>query len=59
MDRTRVYYAKQNKSVREKQIPYDFTYMWNLKSKINKQNRNRLRLTDRTDGWSSQGRGFG
>ena len=26
----------------EKQIPYDFTYMWNLKSKINKYNRNSL-----------------
>ena len=22
--------AKQNKPVREKQIPYDLTYMWNL-----------------------------
>ena len=24
-----------NKSDREKQIPYDFTYMWNLKNKMN------------------------
>ena len=24
------YYAKQNKSDRERQILYDFTYMWNL-----------------------------
>ena len=24
------YYAKLNKSVRERQIPYDLTYMWNL-----------------------------
>ena len=23
-------------------MPYDFTYMWNLKSKINKQNRKNL-----------------
>ena len=30
---TRVYYAKQNKSVRERQIPYDFTHMWNLRGK--------------------------
>ena len=29
------YYAKCNKPVRERQIPYDFTYMWNLTSKIN------------------------
>ena len=27
MNRPRGYYAKENKSVREKQIPYDFTYM--------------------------------
>ena len=26
----------------ERQLPYDFTYMWNLMNKINKQNRNRL-----------------
>ena len=27
------YSAKWNKSHREKQIPYDLTYMWNLKKK--------------------------
>ena len=27
----RGYYAKWNKSDRERQILYDFTYMWNLK----------------------------
>ena len=31
------YYAKWNKSDRERQIPYDFTYMWNLKNKISEQ----------------------
>ena len=31
-DGTRVYYAKQNKSVRERQIPYDFTHIWNLRN---------------------------
>ena len=38
-------YAKWNKLDRKKQIPYDFTYMWNLKNKTNeqtKQKRNRL-----------------
>ena len=30
---TRVYYAKWNKSIRERQIPYDFTHMWNLRNK--------------------------
>ena len=29
-------YAKQNKSDRKRQIPYDLTYMWNLKTKQNK-----------------------
>ena len=30
MDGPREHYAKWNKPVREKQIPYDFTYMWTL-----------------------------
>ena len=33
----RGYYAKLNKSDREGQMPYGFTYMWNLKNKINEQ----------------------
>ena len=33
----REYYAKCNMSDRERQRPYDFTYMWNLKSKANEQ----------------------
>ena len=28
------HYAKWNKSVRERQISYDFTHMWNLMSKL-------------------------
>ena len=32
VDRTRVYYAKWNQSVRERQIYY-FTHMWNLRKK--------------------------
>ena len=28
-----MYYAKQNKSIRERRIPYDFTCMWNLRNK--------------------------
>ena len=28
-----MYSAKQNKSVRERQIPYDFTHVWNLRNK--------------------------
>ena len=33
---------KWNKLVRKIQISYDFTYMWNLKKRKNKQNWNRL-----------------
>ena len=36
MDAARDYYAKWNKSDRERNIPYDFTYMWNLKKKTDK-----------------------
>ena len=43
-------YAKWNKPVRERQIPYDFTQMWNLMHKINKQNRSRLRYKEQTAG---------
>ena len=28
-----MYCDKQNKSIRERQIPYDFTHMWNLRNK--------------------------
>ena len=31
MGGSRGYYAKQDKSERERQVPYDFTYVWNLK----------------------------
>ena len=33
VDRTRVYSAKWNKLVRERQISYDFTRLWNLRNK--------------------------
>ena len=57
MDRPRGYNAKWNKSDWEKQIPYDFTYMWNLKkTKQTKQNRNRLRYRKQTGGHQRGGR---
>ena len=34
MDRLGGYYAKGNKSDRERHILYDITYMWNLKNKL-------------------------
>ena len=36
------YYTQQNKSDRERQILYVFTYIWILKCKTNRQKRNRL-----------------
>ena len=41
VDGAREYNAKQNKSVRERQIPYDFTHLWNLRNKTNKQRKKR------------------
>ena len=35
MDANRDYHTKWNKSERERQTPYDITYMWNLKHNTN------------------------
>ena len=35
MDATREYHIKWSKSEGERQIPYDITYMWNLKYDTN------------------------
>ena len=35
MDGPGEYYVKCNKPFRERQIPYDFTHMWNLMNKLN------------------------
>ena len=35
MDGPGEHYAKWNKPIREKQIPYDLTHMWNLMNKMN------------------------
>ena len=35
MDGPGEHYAKWNKPFRERQIPYDFTHMWNLMNKLN------------------------
>ena len=44
MDRSRGYHAKLNKSVRERQIPYDFTHIWNLRNKTKKKGDQKNRL---------------
>ena len=47
MDRATKYNARQNKSVRERQIPYDFAHMWNLRNKIDiREGRKRERETN-------------
>ena len=43
MDGAKMYYAKQNKSIRERQIPYDLTHMWNLRNKANKEKRTNIK----------------
>ena len=35
MEAARYYHTKGSKSERERQIPYDITYMWNLKYDTN------------------------
>ena len=42
------YYAKRKKPVRERQVPYDFTYLWNVMNKISQQSRDRLMDTENT-----------
>ena len=37
MDGSRGYNAKGSKSVRERQIPHDFTHMWNLRNKTDEE----------------------
>ena len=47
MDRPRDYHTKWSKSGRERQIPCDITYMWNIKNDTNELiNRNRLTDTE-------------
>ena len=37
MDGPGEHYAQRNKPVREREVPYDLTCMWNLMNKITKQ----------------------
>ena len=37
--------------IRQRQILYDFTYMWNLKYKTNEKNITKPTVTDRTKRW--------
>ena len=61
MERPIDYNTKQNKSERERQIPYNITYMWNLKKKWYKwtylQNRNRVKNAENKHIVTKGGRG--
>ena len=68
MNEARAYYVKWNKSVRKRQIPHDFTHIWNLRNKWAKEKkedrdkpRNRLLTIENklmvTRGKVSRGRG--
>ena len=46
MDAPKRYYSKWNKSDRETQILYDFSYKWNLKRKHKNKQKNRNRVID-------------
>ena len=54
MDEPAGYYIKWNKAEGKRQIPYDFTHMWNSK-KQSKQNKN----SERACQWLSEGKRFG
>ena len=41
----------------KEKIPYDFTYMWNLKNKTNEQMKNTLKYGEKTGG-SKRGGGW-
>ena len=43
MDGSREFNTKWNKPVRERQIPYDFTHMWNLRNWTKGQKRDKPR----------------
>ena len=55
MDELKGYYAKWNKS--ERQIQYDFTYIWNLKNNINQTEADWQ--IQRTNWWLPNGREIG
>ena len=42
-------YAKWDKSVRQRQIPYDFMNRWNLRTKTIEQQRNKKETNHKTD----------
>ena len=59
MDGPGEHYAEWNKPVRERQIPYDFSHMWNLVNKLNYQAKQRQTHRWRADdSWKGSVRGW-
>ena len=61
MDGPRDYHTKWSKPERERQIPYDIIYMWNLKYDTNEHiyKTETDSLTQRTNLWLPKGKGGG
>ena len=61
MDGPRDYHTKWNKSEKERQIPYDITYMWNLKYNTNEliDKTETDSQTQKTNLWFQRGKGVG
>ena len=57
MDGTAEHYAKWNKPVGERQIPYNLTYKWNLINKTNKQEKYNQKHWNKEQTDSNQSRG--
>ena len=57
MDATSDYHTKWSKSEKERQIPYDITYMWNLKYNTNEQTYETKTDSDREQTCGCQGGG--
>ena len=57
----RDYHTNRSKSERERQLPYDTTYMWNLKRMIqlNLFTRQKQTQTQKTNVWLPKGKGAG
>ena len=55
MDATRDYHTKWSKSEKERQIPYDVTYMWNLKYDTNESIYETESGAQRIDWWLPRG----
>ena len=49
MDEARAYYTKRNKPIRERQIPYDFIRIWNLRNKTNEPRERERQSNQETD----------